>query len=607
MRECVQRVLALLKECDLSDESRVRQGLRSWGEEKFKRMVEECRGKLEELYKDPCLSSLPPWKQGEYREMIQRSLEATRVRLEGEPEVEFALGVEEAVEGEEVHAIVSVRNPRITPVKCRVSFAGDFEVAGAPREVEVPPLGEEAFEVVVKPKGVGPRDLTVRVEVAGEAVKTVRKARLHVRPLEPKLEVEVSAPAQEVGEGEEVPLKILLRNVGTATLHVECPQGCEPGSLTLGRGEVCEVEFRVRVPSDGVVRVPEIRYSAGGGTYRVSPGEVRLKVKRVKKGAVEPEIEAPAREVGHEEPVQPGISLEDVLQQAAAHGLAALIGKWLGERFPERREFPKPVYVEDLPHYVKEDVTIILEDPAAVVEEDRGSYVLVRRAKPAELEHVVTVDAARLLVENFKLAVDSAVRSWSPFPDAKVSRKEVRASEKELKAISKKVEELRAKLPENFYVEYTFSRGSLGGRTLLKVYAGAYSRLRRLHERGRDDEPASLGEAFKGLELPTPSGEHSVVYVFASPTGWDGASILQARSISGPALYVLVNLKTGEAYYNAGEQLAARLAEELQRLLGHGGPPVYSEEVLKYDRMLLRGEISEEFYRRKLEELLRAR
>jgi len=284
-----------------------------------------------------------------------------------------------------------------------------------------------------------------------------------------------------------------------------------------------------------------------------------------------------------------------------------LVGKMLGERMPEKREFPKPVIVQDLPFHVRDDVTVVLEDPAAVVEEDRGSYVLVRRARPAELEHVVTAETARALVGNFKLAAEAALRSWRPFPEAEVSRKERRASEGELKELAKKrkvkVEELEEELPSNFYIEYTFSTGGIRRKALLKVYAGSYSRLSTLCERGRDDEPADVGGAVKELELPKPE-DHPTIYLLASPTGWDPSSRKLAEGSSNP-LYILVNLKTGELYYNKREPLASGLAEELRRALGHAGPPLYSEEVLNLDRRLLKEEISEEFYERAREELVK--
>jgi hypothetical protein len=606
----------MLRTCDFLDEG----GEKDLLEEvqvRGESVLKDCIEKLGKLLDDPCLEQLPAWMGEEHRQRVRSRLLTARKRLQGEPEVELECGTSTAYEGDEVVAAISIYNPRALPVKCKLSLSGDFEPVEAPREAEVLPLEGRIFDIRVKPKGTGIKKLSVKVNVEGSYPTTVTKElTLEVQPFKPVLEAEVSPVTQEVGEGEIVELKVRLRNRGTVPLRVEAthPYDGSTETFALEPGEELTASLRVAAPGSGAVKLPSLKYTdPRGNPYSVNLGEVQLKVKpkeRLEKREEEAEERAreeEKREVPPLPPPQPTVDLEGLLSQAAAHAIAALAGKILGERMPEKREFPKPVIVQDLPFHVQNDVTVVLEDPAAVVEEDRGSYVLVRRAKPAELEHVVTAETARALAGNFKLATESALRSWRPFPEAEFSRKERRASEGELKELAKrkrvKVEELEEELPSNFYTEYTFSTGGVRKKALLKVYAGSYSRLSTLCERGRDDKPADVGGAVKELELPKPE-DHPTIYLLASPTGWDPSSRKLAEGSSNP-LYILVNLKTGELYYNKREPLASGLAEELRRALGHAGPPLYSEEVLNLDKRLLKGEISEEFYERAREELVK--
>jgi uncharacterized protein (DUF58 family) len=609
-------VRKILRTCDFLDEGRegnLLEEVQARGES----VLRDCVEKLERLLDDPCLDQLPAWRREEYRKTVRRRLLAARKRLQGEPEVEVAWSTSTAYEGEEVTAAISVYNPRATPVKCKLTFSGDFELVEAPREAEVPPLEGRVFDIRVRPRGAGSKKLSVKVGVEGSYPAAVAKElSLEVRPFKPALEAEVLPVAQGVEEGEVIELKVKLRNRGTVPLKVEVthPYDGSTETFALEPGEELTASLRVKAPGSGSVKLPPLKYTdPRGNLHSVNLGEVQLKVKPREKPEKREERAEERTRVEEKRgappppPPQPTVDLEGLLSQAAAHAIAALVGKMLGERMPEKREFPKPVIVQDLPFYVRDDVTVVLEDPAAVVEEDRGSYVLVRRARPAELEHVVTAETARALVGNFKLAAESALRSWKPFPEAEVSRKERRASEGELKELAKrrrvKVEELEEELPTNFYIEYTFSTGGIRRRALLKVYAGSYSRLSTLCERGRDDKPADVGGAVKELELPKPE-DCPTIYLLASPTGWDPSSRKLAEGSSNP-LYILVNLKTGELYYNKREPLASGLAEELRRALGHAGPPLYSEEVLNLDRRLLKGEISEEFYERVREELVK--
>jgi hypothetical protein len=581
-------------------------------------VLNECIERLKKLLNDPCLELLPAWMRNEHRERVRRRIIIAMKRLQGEPEVWLEWVSTSAWDGDVAVATLSISNPRAFPVKCKIDFSGDFDLIHAPREAELPPLQETKIEIHAKPRGAGPKTLSVRVGVEGKNPVTVtRESMLKVQPFKPSLETEVTPVAREVEEGEVVEVGIRLRNTGTVPLKIELihPLDGSIETLTLSSGEELFPKLRAKVPSSGTVKLPPLKYrDPRGNSYTLDLGEVQLSVRRPRAEPAkrEEKILREEREERREvtiAPPPPALDLEGILSQVAAHGIAVLIGKIIGERLPEKREFPKPVIVQNLPYHVHGDTTVVLEDPAAVVEEDRGSYVLVRKAEPAELEHVVTAETACALVGNYKLAADAALRSWKPSPEAEASRREHIASLEELRGLAKKrkekAEELEEKLPSNFYIEYTFTTGGIRRKTLLKVYAGAYSRLSELCERGRDDKPVDVGGAVRKLELPTkPAEDHPTIYLLASPTGWDPSSRDLAEGSSSP-IYILVNLKTGELYYNKRETLANSLAEELRRALGHTGPPIYSEELLNLDKKLLKGEISEEFYEKMREELVK--
>jgi hypothetical protein len=614
IRDFTQRVLCTCDFLDEGEESSLLAEVQIYGES----VLKDCIDELKKLQKELEQLRLSSWVKDDLKERIRKRLLTAVRRLQGEPEVELEWISMSAYEGEEVVAILSIFNQRAFPVKCKISFTGDFELLQAQREVELLPLEGRKLEVHAIPKEAGQKTLSVRVSVEGNYPATVtRESLLKVQLFKPSLEAEVTPVVREVEEGEVVEVGIRLRNTGTVPLKIELTHPLDGSieTLTLGLGEELFPKLRAKVPGSGTVKLPPLKYrDPRGNSYTLNLGEVQLSVRRPRAEPAKRE-EKILREEREEKrevtiaPPPPALDLEGILSQAAAHGIALLIGKIIGERLPEKREFPKPVIVQNLPYHVHEDITVVLEDPAAVVEEDRGSYVLVRKAEPAELEHVVTAETARALVGNYKLAVDAALRSWKPFPEAEASRREHIASLDELRELAKKrkekAEELEEKLPSNFYIEYTFATGGIRRKTLLKVYAGAYSRLSELCERERDDKPVDVGGAVRKLELPTmPPEDHPTIYLLASPTGWDPSSRDLAEGSFRP-LYILVNLKTGELYYNKRDTLANGLAEELRRALGHTGPPIYSEELLNLDKRLLKGEISEEFYEKMREELVK--
>jgi hypothetical protein len=567
-------------------------------------IIHKCLGDLKRLVNDPCMEKLPPYLKNEFTEKIEHRIQRASETLSGRPLLSFNLGSRVVTEGGELAVQITVKNPRVVPLKAKISISGDFEVDAPTHSLVVPELQETCLDIRLKPRSAGPKKITAKLEIQGESSSPIIvEEQVSVNPYKPELVVEASPLVDKARVGEEVEVKLTLRNIGTVPLKINIPGSQAP--LTLESGEQYEANLKATVPDSGVIKLEPITFTdPKGNLYRKEITPIKLIVEK----AQEPQKrETPEPQKEEKLPIKeaaPQLNLEDILSQIASHALAAFIGKIIGEKFPEKKEFPKPVLVEDLPYILQGDTTVILEDPSAVIEDDKGSYLIVRKAKPAELQYVITVEAAVKLVDNFKLAVDSALRSWNPFPDADLSKKTETIQDEELKSILKKTAQPRREIPENFRIEYTFSRGGLLKKTILRVHVGCYSRLKVLYERGRDDVPASIGGVMKSLELPEPAEDTPSIYVLASPTGWDPSSVRQAEGSSRPALYILINLKTGELHYNSSDPLSTGLAEELKKILGITGPLLHSEEILDYDKMLLKGEITEEFYRKKIHELL---
>ena len=283
----------------------------------------------------------------------------------------------------------------------------------------------------------------------------------------------------------------------------------------------------------------------------------------------------------------------EVLSAASKHALVSLVGMVVGMAVPETKTYPKRVFVEGLPYVEGRDVTYVLEDPSAVVAEDRGDYVLVRRARVVELVSQTTRKLAKVLIDDFKTRAREGLARWGE--RGKIKERDVgeEVLAKVAEKSKKKTEEVAEALPRLFLLEASYG-GGLFRRPRLKVYVGVFCRVDRLFFHGVDHEPARLGEALAALKLE--EVEENAVVVLGSPTGWDEES---KRRALGGGRFMLIDLKTGVAYYPA--ELA-----DLAAALGFGVAPVapYGEEVARLDELLLEGKIGQEVYLQQLKAVL---
>lgn len=590
----------------LDEEGELRRKVEVHGSE----LVRECAESLiPRALGDPCLEEMKrdmPWEARELEEKLEERLLKAKSLLEPKQLEFYADYPSEVFADEEVRVYLTITNPNVEKVSASIEVGGDFELARAFQgSLVVPPLSSKSLEVLLRPRGKGRRKLVVRVKDQVSA----RQEEYYVEVREYRVELEASLEMpREIVLGENFKVTYKLRNKGSVDLEVEVPNPFNPEDravLVLRPGEEAAKEFT------GKLEAAVERFQAPALTYRdllrgreyelsFKPVEVEVE-RRVEK------IREERKELRKEREVP--VTLEDILSEVSKHFLTGLAGYIAGRFFKEKVEYPKPVYVEGVPYATKEDVTVIFSDRMSVVEEDMGDYILIRKASLEEVVRAVTAGGAKNLLGDFRVRVQSKLESWRPpfAPDSRLEWRQILSPEdsvrelaRELRVDPKKVEEL----PGNFCLEYDYREPGLLGKSLLKVYVGGCARLKKLHLEGRDSKALTIDEALEELGLKDLKTKERVVLVLASPTGWSPTSLETARSISGKTLYLLVDLKTGEMYYNRDESLLVNLASELA---SRPAPLPLTDDVVRLDRELLDGKIPEEFYRKKIEELLRAR
>jgi hypothetical protein len=253
----------------------------------------------------------------------------------------------------------------------------------------------------------------------------------------PRAEVEVAA----VGDA----VVVIVRNRAVVEAEVEVrARGAgidKRETLRVAPNRSEEVKFRAK--KDGDVEVEWNATWPGAGERRAEGSKkVGVAVKQPDKPPQQPaapprqeerRVEAPpqprqAAEAAGESPPQPRpapqpvpqspqqppgqLDWGEVLSVASKHALVSLVGVLVGMAVPETRSYPKRVFVEGLPHVEGRDVTYVLEDPSAVVVDDRGDYVLVRRARVVELVFQTTRKLAKVLIDDFRSRAREGLARW---------------------------------------------------------------------------------------------------------------------------------------------------------------------------------------------------
>lgn len=441
-----------------------------------------------------------------------------------------------------------------------------------------------------------------------------------VKPSPPRVRIIPERVKVEVEEGQKASIKLSVENKGggDAIVALQNPFTGEKVEVEVSSGGNRHVEFEGALPAGRhELKIPVECRSI---ECEVEDLEVDATVEVKPKPQPAP-TPSPSTELKSPKPsgVLEGVSLQGLLDILAKHALAALAGFAVGRMFPEKVEYKKPVYVQGLPHVEQGDVTVILEDAGAVKVEDTGPYVLVRRARTDEVLSTATLQLSRALVRNFKARMVRHLKSWQPLTDEGEKFELVSEKEKDLTSVAaeelrrqaKKVgkdvplESILESVPPLFVLENGYGYGGLLKKALVKVYTGAFSRIDRLYTYGVDSQPAELSEALEALGLEEAYrrvGDELAIFILGSPTGWSPASREVARKPSEKIKLVLIDLKSGEAYYDQRDPLLRHLVQDL---LGFGPQPVlHSPQLERLDKALLSRTIDYETYRKELEKLL---
>ncbi|MEM4640670.1 MAG: hypothetical protein QXT93_12420, partial [Thermofilum sp.] len=450
-------------------------------------------------------------------------------------------------------------------------------------------------------------------------------------PLKPELKIRPRLAGEAV-EGEDVLVEVEVENAGEATAEVVLKNPFDgERRVRLEPGEKEVVPFVGKLgPGRHVLLLEATCVDELGNVHSLPVQRLEVEVKPKPEEKLRPEreeVSAPAsggplvKPDERERSAGPPLDVGGLLDALGKHSLAFMVGMLAGRLAPERKKWEKPVYVLDVPYVKREGVTVILEDPAGVVVEDRGSSLLVRRAKLSEVLNSTSRDAARNLIGNFKALAEAAISSWRPPLREEIELLGVRSRNLTERRVAELVEEARKRdrkvdreevegsLPTVFVAEYSFGRkGVVRAKPKLKVYVGAYARLDKLYFHGTDHSPLNLEEALRGLELEEEFRrveECDRIFLLASPTGWSPNAVEQAGRIRGATQLILVDLKRGEAFYNEADETVRSLVEHL----GFGAQPVpaLKAPLEELDVALLSGSIDEATYRARLEKLLAAK
>ncbi|RLE97410.1 MAG: hypothetical protein DRJ63_09170 [Thermoprotei archaeon] len=588
--------------------------------------LKECLRELERMKFEVSSARLYSHHRQEILSIINSRIIRLKEALEGVPTVPPRIDIRAEVDKEEVYENEVVKisyiitNPYVYGAKVRVTCRGrDVEFLGANSFTLYLNPGESRrgeVLVLVKESGeyfIGPITVEAVFADGRKLVKNSRVFRIVVKPYKPSLEVKRFISSKEIVEGEAVEVSVTITNTGTVPLKVSVAEPVEHLRVSgeykwrgqLKPGESKTLRYKIHLPK-GTHSLPSTRVvyrdPRGREWEKVVPGEV-IKVKELPP--------PPPEEV---EEVSAESLVEVFFKSAFSAGIGYLIGKYIiGRKFPEVRKYPKPVFIKSNIPWRKvksggEEVTVLFEDPIATVQEDHGSYVIIRPASLEEIISATDVDLARTLQLEFSERAERIFRYWRPRIGEKVgldirehdlSREEIELIERECKEKREPLDENKLRrLPRNMLLEFKYSSGGLFRKREFIVYVLVYSRLRKLYYNSVDHKPLAKAEALRAIEGKIREDKEHVL-ILASPTGWDQKSIEEVETYGVPGVHIiLVNLKTNEVYYDKRDPVA----QEIVSLITRGEiplPPLPEEAKEDFDKlteMLVKGEIGEKEY-----------
>ena len=597
-----------------------------------------------------------------HREKLKAQLDEVEYKINrayrmvtAKPEIEVSYSYREVqvYPGEEVNLTLYLKNKYRNPAQVALTIeAGsgvEFE-SGKVYKERLKLLPEEEREIRLRVKGLSPGETgfkKTRVEAFfenGEKFsKTFQGIQIIVKKF-PEIEVERKVSRVLLKEVEAYKVTVKVKNKDSETikltirerppsdlfLGVESSGGSAPDNMStaewsveLSKGEVAEFTYFLRIP-DQEVELPPTEVEMLLGNYvkklvfkststRLKPAKKQKHLERTKTEADKEKAEKPASS----ERSVTSFSVDNLLADIAKTGISAFLGYMVGSKLvPETKKMPKPVYIQDDLRWTtkiveNEEITIIFENPESIVVEDRGDYIQIRRATVPEIVATTTPRLAWILEREFINWIKGASKHLYELGSVKVSEPKplvdfVEIVEKESKksGVSTDKEKLKT-IPSNLYTIITIGGGLLK-KPRVKIYVFVLSRLDRLYRSGVDHQPLSLSEAMEmSREAKINYGEDTV-FVFASPSGWDPQSISEAKRDPDPHRHiVLVDLKTGEVFYNDSKSFLRKIVDRMFYGYSPALIPVDSDEVDKYASLLLDGIIDEKMFLESLSNITR--
>jgi len=568
---------------------------------------------------------------------VEAKLKKVAQLLEAKPEVEVGYSSGEVVvyPGDEATLQVLVKNPywRRATVDVRVEAGGGVEFdRGKVYEgrVELAPGEEKSLTLKVKglsPGVTGLKSVSVKAVFEGgkEFSKSFEGVKIIVKKLpELKVERKVERGAVDGVDGYRVMVAVQNKSDDYVELRTResLPQdlllqpGVEVGwQGRLGPGEKATYEYFLKAPPEELELPPvvvEVLLGTSIKPYQFDSTIVKLKpLKPAGEGkptlAERGKVEGKEEEVAEERTSQLEFSPENLMSELAKAGVSAFLGYVIGSGFvPEIKRMPKQVFIhQDLRWSTRkigdEEVTVIFEDPETVVVEDRGDFIQIRPATVSEIVASTTAKLAWILEREFINWVIGSSKNLEEMGRVKVEEPKPLFNlgdfKKELEKTGVPVDEQRLKeLPSNLYTVVTVGGGVLR-KANVKVYAFSLARVSELYRNLVDHKPLSLSEALEMIkEVKVEDAEENVI-ILASPTGWDPQSASEAKRDPNPHRHiVLVDLKTGELFFNASKPFLKMLIDTIFTGFSLTTVPVESEEVDKYASLLLRGVIDEKSF-----------
>lgn len=511
-----------------------------------------------------------------------------------------------------VNLILRNKNPFDVSVNLQGSWPDGLKQIGGlyPKSLKLKPKASQIVSFPLKglKEGVfivGPFTLVCKADGMEESIST-GSVEVEIRSLKPVLKILKKVDRTSVGEGEEMNVELTVKNEGEKVakdvILKDDVSGLIVEGITEWRGELLPgssqtISYKIRANAGHKVlnSATATFRDESGRQYSVQSNIVNINARpRPVEELVK--IREERKEEGKEKPSTEKIGIKEIIE-----GAILLVAGYATAN-PKVRKIAKKVIIDESLRYKTseqkgQEVTLIFEHPIAVMREDYGEFVRLRRATPVEIFHGIDGLTARRLQELFIHMMRGILNNWRPEGTTGVDVKEYLDTEaydrirNTLKGYGEKLDEEKLKeLPRNPTLVYTYyaKRGFLRRETLMEVYVKTYADVEKLYFDEVDHAPMNLSHADVSNFIRSISQlKYPVTVLFCSPTGWDEETKGFAREVSDPQTHlVFIDLKTLDSFFNDKKGVLKELCSLMPKI-----EEIYPEEmgkgIEKLDNLLL--------------------